>query len=190
MQQKKDFFLSDTDKRNLLEIARSEIEGKVLNVNTTFDPHQYSPALSAYCGAFVSLHLKGELRGCIGMFDPKIPLYKVVQQMAHAASFEDHRFSPVTKVELAFILIEISVLSPMCKINSINEIELGKHGIYIKKGFHSGTFLPQVAIETGWGIDEFLGHCARDKAGLLWNEWKTAEIFIYEAIVFSEKEYK
>ena len=89
--------------------------------------------------------------------------------------------------ELGQIDIEISVLSPLKKIQSPNEIILGKHGIYIKKGFYSGTFLPQVATETGWTKDEFLGHCARDKAGIGWDGWKQADLYTYEACVFSEE---
>ena len=77
----------------------------------------------------------------------------------------------------------------MKRIESIDEIELGKHGIYIKKGYRGGTFLPQVATETGWNKEEFLGHCAQDKAGIGWEGWKTAEIYIYEALVFSEHEF-
>jgi hypothetical protein len=77
----------------------------------------------------------------------------------------------------------------MRKIESINEIVLGKHGIYIRKGNQSGTFLPQVATEQKWTKEEFLGYCSRDKAGLGWDGWKDAEIFVYEAIVFGEKEF-
>ena len=76
----------------------------------------------------------------------------------------------------------------MQKIDDIQQIVLGKHGIYIKKGYQSGTFLPQVATETGWDLEEFLGHCARDKAGLGWTGWKNADIYVYEAIVFEEKQ--
>jgi AMMECR1 domain-containing protein len=78
------------------------------------------------------------------------------------------------------------VLTPLKKIQSADEIELGKHGIYMKKGYHSGTFLPQVATDTKWSLEEFLGHCARDKAGIGWDGWKDAELFVYEAIIFSE----
>jgi uncharacterized protein (TIGR00296 family) len=92
----------------------------------------------------------------------------------------------VTPPEINKIKIEISVLTPMKKIENIKEIELGKHGIYIKKGFQSGTFLPQVADKTGWTVEEFLGHCAQDKANLGWDGWKDAEIFTYEAIIFGE----
>jgi len=127
------------------------------------------------------------LRGCIGRFNPELPLFKVVQNMAVAAGTQDYRFPKVQPDELADIEFEISVLSPMKKIESIDEIELGRHGIYIKKGSSSGTFLPQVARHTGWTLEEFLGHCARDKARIGWEGWKDAEIFIYEAFVFSEK---
>ena len=86
--------------------------------------------------------------------------------MARAAAFEDPRFMPVTSDELADIDIEISVLTPMRRIQSIDEFQLHRHGIYIKKGFRSGTFLPQVADEVNWTKEEFLGHCAQDKAGI------------------------
>jgi len=82
--------------------------------------------------------------------------------------------------------IEVSVLSPLRKIQSIDEIELGRHGIYIKSGYNTGTFLPQVADKTGWSVKEFVGRCSRDKAGLGWDGWKTAELFIYEAIIIKE----
>jgi AmmeMemoRadiSam system protein A len=107
--------------------------------------------------------------------------------MAVAAATQDYRFQPLTPDELAGIEIEISVLTPLQKIQSIDEIVLGRDGIYIKKGNRSGTFLPQVATETGWTKEEFLGHCAKDKAGLGWEGWKDADIFTYRAVVFSEK---
>jgi AmmeMemoRadiSam system protein A len=112
----------------------------------------------------------------------------VVQEMAIAAATEDTRFSPVTGEEIPDLNISVSVLTPMKKINSIDEIVMGRDGIYIKKGFSSGTFLPQVATETGWTKEEFLGHCSRDKARIGWDGWKEAEIYIYQANVFSEKE--
>jgi AmmeMemoRadiSam system protein A len=107
-------------------------------------------------------------------------------EMAQSAAFNDPRFSPLSFDELNEIDIEISVLTPLKKIKSIDEIQLGKHGIYIKKGLRSGTFLPQVATETGWTLEEFLGHCAQDKAGIGYYGWKDpdTEIYIYEAIIF------
>jgi AmmeMemoRadiSam system protein A len=139
-------------------------------------------------GAFVTLKKNAELRGCIGHFDADNALYRTVQQMAVAAATQDYRFSTVTPDELKSIVIEISVLTPMRKILSISEIQMGRDGIYIKKGNKSGTFLPQVATETGWSLDEFLGHCARDKAGIGWDGWKDkdVEIYTYQALVFHE----
>jgi AmmeMemoRadiSam system protein B/AmmeMemoRadiSam system protein A len=183
------FRLETPDKRELLRIARSTVEDYVKNRHIpAIDPGKISRQLTVNCGAFVTLHEHGDLRGCIGRFGAEEPLYKVVQQMAVAASTEDYRFSPVQSGELSSLEIEISVLTPMRKISSIDEIVPGTHGIYIRKGERSGTFLPQVATETGWSREELLGHCARDKAGIGWDGWKGAEIFVYEALVFSEKE--
>ena len=184
-----EILLSPTDKKELLQIAHNTIEQYIRNGKTPpIDATGFSENIKVHCGAFVTLNENGELRGCIGRFISDEPLYKVVQEMAIASSTEDSRFQRVDPKEINSLEIEISVLSPMKKIHSIDEIELGKHGIYIKKGYYSGTFLPQVATETGWTREEFLGHCARDKAGLPWDGWKDAEIYTYEANVFSEKE--
>jgi len=186
-----DTFITQNDKKNLLQIARETITGNVKTKKVpAIDNKMLTPGLEKTCGAFVTLKEKGELRGCIGNFSADKPLYQTVQEMSVASSANDYRFSPVTEKEIDKIEIEISVLTPMKKIKSIDEIELGKHGIYIKKGIFGGTFLPQVATETGWTKEEFLGHCARDKAGLEWNGWKDADIYIYEAIIFSEKDFK
>jgi AmmeMemoRadiSam system protein A len=150
------------------------------------DDKNFSPGLKLHSGAFVTLKEKGELRGCIGRFTADIPLWQVIQQMAISSATQDSRFNPVTAREIDKLEIEISVLSPMKRIYSADEIVLGKHGIYIQKGYYSGTFLPQVATETGWSREEFLGHCARDKAGLGWDGWKDAELYTYEAFVFGE----
>jgi hypothetical protein len=153
------------------------------------DADGLTAALKTPCGAFVTLTKHDMLRGCIGRFDAPDPLFEVVRQMAIASATQDSRFDPVAPGELRDIEIEISVLSPMEKISSIDRIQLGKHGIYIRKGMRSGTFLPQVATETGWTREEFLGHCARDKAGIGWDGWKDADLYIYEALVFSEREF-
>ena len=106
--------------------------------------------------------------------------------MAISAAINDYRFDPLIITELKNLKIEISVLTPMRKISSINEIILGKHGIYIEKDGKSGTLLPQVPIERNWTLEEFLGYCSRDKAGLGWSGWETANIYVYEALVFHE----
>ena len=181
-----DFVLSDNDKKKLKEIAlnsiKDSLDGK--SVSVSISPMQEYPMLSKKCGAFVSLHKHGHLRGCIGHFGEDTPLYEIVAEMARAAAFEDPRFMPVSREELDAIDIEISVLTPMCRIQSLDEFELHRHGIYIRKGYRSGTFLPQVADEVNWTKEEFVGHCSQDKAGLGWNGWKDAELYVYEAIVF------
>jgi len=153
------------------------------------DTASLTAAMKTPCGAFVTLNEHDQLRGCIGRFGAQEPLYRVVQEMAAAAATEDYRFPPVQGRELDKLSIEISVLTPMRRISSIDEIQLGKSGIYIKKGDRAGTFLPQVATETGWNKEEFLGHCAEEKAGIGYDGWKDAEIYVYEAVVFSESEF-
>jgi AmmeMemoRadiSam system protein A len=185
------FALTEEDKIELLRIARKTISDYLKDGKTdVLDERELSSNLLVPAGAFVTLKESGQLRGCIGSFNPDHPLYKVVQSMAIASATEDYRFAPVKSTEVSKLEIEISVLTPLKKIKSVDEIVLGKHGIYIKKGGRSGTFLPQVATGTGWNLEEFLGHCAQDKASIGWNGWKDADIFTYEAIVFEEKEFK
>ena len=179
------FTLSDDEKKTLKGIAfqsiKDSLDGKPI-AQPSLNSHLLT--LNSKCGAFVSLHKFGRLRGCIGHFGEDYPLHEIVAKMAYAAAFEDPRFMPVTSDELADIDIEISVLTPMHRIQSIDEFQLHRHGIYIKKGFRSGTFLPQVADEVNWTKEEFLGHCAQDKAGIGWDGWRDAELYVYEAIVF------
>lgn len=182
-----DFDLSESDKKELLGIARGTIEELCRHKKRKdIDVAGLSPVLKTNCGAFVTLHEYGKLRGCIGRLIGNLPLYRMVQEMAVSSAIHDYRFNPVEARELDDIVIEISVLSPLKKIDDIAEIQLGKHGILVEKGHNSGVFLPQVAKETGWDKETFLGHCARDKAGLEWDGWKTADIYIFSAIVFSE----
>ena len=185
--EEKDFRLTDSDKKILLNLARETIEKKVCHEKIPGpDTSKFSSNLKTNCGAFVSLHIGGHLRGCIGRLVGDIPLFEMIQEMAVSSAIHDPRFNPVSPAELASIDIELSVLSPLQKITDISQIELGKHGIYMVKGRNSGVFLPQVATETGWTLEEFLGHCARDKAGLDWEGWKTADLFIFTATVFCE----
>ncbi len=186
-----EFTLTTQEKKKLLDIARKTINeyldsGKYPDIDETNISH----TMKSDCGAFVTLHKDGVLRGCIGRFVTDDPLYHIIQKMAVAAATQDQRFPMVIKDEMDNIDIEISVLTPLKRIESIDEIEMGKHGIYIKKGFASGTFLPQVATETGWTKEEFLGYCARNKAGIGWDGWKDAEIYTYEALVFGENDLK
>ncbi len=181
------YSLTPEEKADLLNIARSTINEYVRYGRIPdFDENKLSDKLRQPCGAFVTLKKDGRLRGCIGRFEATGPLFEIVENMSIAASTQDYRFTAVLPEEIDELEIEISVLTPMRKITTIDEIQLGKHGIYIKKGLASGTFLPQVAAETGWSKEEFLGHCAKDKAHIGWDGWKDAEIYIYEAYVFNE----
>jgi AmmeMemoRadiSam system protein A len=187
----KEFNLSDADKTDLLSLARETITQFLkTNRNPSSEIPDLSDAVKTPCGAFVTLKKDGELRGCIGNFSSVQPLYKVVQDMALASAFQDTRFYPVSPGEMEKIEVEISVLTPLKPIKSIDEFVLGKHGIYMTSGSKSGTFLPQVAEETKWTKEEFLGHCARDKAGIGWDGWKSAQLYTYEAIVFSEGQFR
>ncbi|MCK9616635.1 MAG: AmmeMemoRadiSam system protein B [Lentimicrobiaceae bacterium] len=182
------FTLSNKDKYDCITIARKTLEeylqkGKI----PAFANDTLSETLNKTGGVFVTLKEWGSLRGCIGVFSSEKPIYQTVSEMAIAAAVSDYRFPGVNEDELGAITIEISLISPLHKIFSPEEIILGKHGIYIVKGSDSGTFLPQIAIEEGWNTEEFLGHCARDKAGISWDEWKDAEIYTFEAQVFSEE---
>lgn len=185
------FSLSPADKKELLQLARETIDCELNKKELPqLSENKISKAIKSPCGAFVTLTKNDKLRGCIGRFISNEPLYKVVQEMALASAFQDTRFSPVRMNELKDIDVEISVLTPLKRISSPDEFELGKQGIYMIKGRNSGTFLPQVAEDTGWSKEEFLGHCAQDKAGIGWNGWKDADLYTYEALVFSEKEIK
>ncbi|MCK4465707.1 MAG: AmmeMemoRadiSam system protein B, partial [Bacteroidales bacterium] len=178
---------SNEEKQTLLKIARNTIIKYVSKQKVT-EPgtEDITLNLKKLNGVFVTIYKKGKLRGCVGQFRSRQPLYKLIQDMAISSSTKDHRFPPVTEEELDQLDIEISVLSPMKKIESIDEIDLGKHGIYIVKGSYSGTFLPKVAVDNDWNKEELLGHCARDKARIGWDGWKDADIYIYEAYIFSE----
>ena len=181
------FSLTEEDKRMLKKIAyesiKDSLDGKSLSeANSQFSI--LNSQLKEKCGAFISLHKQGHLRGCIGHFGEDVPLYEIVAEMARAAAFEDPRFQPLRREELDEVDIEISVLTPMRRIQSLDEFELHKHGIYIRKGYRSGTFLPQVADDVNWTKEEFVGHCSQDKAGLGWDGWRDAELYVYEAIVF------
>jgi len=191
---KNDFFtLTAAEKQTLLEIARETIMARLNGRKpATVDESRLTPRLREPLGAFVTLTKDGDLRGCIGRFTSTDPLWEVVAAMAAEAAFGDPRFPALTKEEYPSTDVEIAVLGPMRKISSISEIKIGRHGIYLKKGYRTGTLLPQVASERGWTVEQFLGYCARDKAGIGWDGWKDSqtEIFVYEAFVFGEQEKK
>lgn len=177
--------LSNEDKSLLLKIARETIESYVRTKKIpAFEAH--IPVLLEKQGAFVSLHKNSELRGCIGVFTSDKPLYLTVVDMAVSAATHDPRFTPLVASEISQISIEISCLSPMKKIKDISEIEVGRHGLYIVKGYCRGVLLPQVATEYCWDRTQFLEHTCL-KAGLPADGWKDgADIYTFEAEVFGE----
>lgn len=183
-----EFSFTEEEKNQLFSIAKSSIRSKLYeNKRIETDEKPIPEKFKAPGGAFVTLKLDGKLRGCIGRFITSDPLYKVIKASAQSSAFEDPRFPPVTKEEFEKIKMEITILGPLKKIGNINEIVLGKHGVFIKKDIRSGTMLPQVATENGWTIEQFLGFTSRDKAGLGWDGWKDAEVFIYEGVVLEDK---
>ena len=176
--------LTPEEKKILHQIARGSIE-KRLRGEKPPKPDIEGGNLKQNRGAFVSLHKRGQLRGCIGMIQPGKALHQVVADMAASAAFDDSRFNPLSADELKDLEIEISVLTPLEKVTDINDIEVGKHGLYVKKGFYSGLLLPQVASEYSWTRQTFLEETCR-KAGLPRNAWKEkgTEIFMFSAEVF------
>ena len=185
------FELSVEDKIQLLTIARKTLELYISkNTLPKYEEAEINPANLSQVGAFVTLFKNGELRGCIGHIESDKPIYKTIQGLTISSATKDYRFKSVKQDELREIEIEISVLTPMKKISSIDEIEIGRHGIYIKKGYQTGTFLPQVADKTGWSVEDFLGRCARDKAHIGWDGWRDADLFTYETLKFTESEYR
>jgi AmmeMemoRadiSam system protein A len=182
--------LSDSARSVLLAVARSAVEAAVQGEPLPVDKVG-SPELQDHQGAFVTLRTGGKLRGCIGRFMADEPLWQVVREMAVSSATRDARFfgMQLRPEELAALHIEVSVLSPLQRIRDpLSELELGTHGVYVKRGLNSGCFLPQVATETGWGKEEFLAHCCAGKAGLPPDAWKdpATEVYVFTAEVLGE----
>ncbi len=178
--------LNREEQKKALEIARNSIEAKL-------DGEDYNPEINEGIfgeqrGAFITLKKNGQLRGCIGNFEPDKNLAENIKEMALSAAFNDPRFSPVQNYEWEDIKIEISVLSPMRKIDDPDSVEVGKHGVYVRQGVNSGVFLPQVATEAGWSREEFLDNLCESKAGIGRGAWRdgSAELYVFTAQVFEE----
>ncbi len=182
--------LNKEQRKKLLEIARNSIE-TYLKTGKKLELIEVDPVLLQEMGAFVTLHKHSELRGCIGNLVGNQPLYLTIRDMAIEAATGDPRFLPVGLDELKALEIEISALSLMQRIDDPAKIQLGIHGVLVRRGFTSGVFLPQVATETGWTKEEFLSNLCSHKAGLLPDAWKdkSTEIYVFTAEVFSEKSY-
>jgi len=177
--------LNAEQQRRLLSVARGAIEeyvrsGRVLKFE------EDDPALLRPGAAFVTLTKNGMLRGCIGSLEPDKPLVETVRTRAIDASVRDRRFPPVGPGELAELEIEISVLSPVRRVESADEIDITRHGVIVERGTRRGVFLPQVAGETGWSREELLSHLCREKAGLPADAWrKGAALYVFTVQAFS-----
>lgn len=178
--------LTDNEKTVLLEIARNAIAAQIKNQKMP-EVKIDSENLKAKRGAFVTLKKQGHLRGCIGYIKAYKPLWETVQEMAIAAAFHDPRFPSLKADEVRQLAFEISVLSPFKRIKDINEIEVGKHGLYMVRGYRSGLLLPQVALEYKWDRETFLQETCY-KAGLPLDSWKDkeTEIYIFSADYFGD----
>jgi AmmeMemoRadiSam system protein A len=186
-------FNIDKNERNILlsqarETITAELESrKPVYVKTEPDENSslYKP-----CGAFVSLHTGAEhsLRGCIGRMTANLPLIETVRLMAREAAFGDPRFPPLKKEELSHTHIEISALSPMTPCPDPRKVKVGVHGLYLRRGGHSGVLLPQVPVEQGWNLDQYLDYICI-KAGLPSGSYgaRDAELLTFTAIVFGEE---
>ena len=180
--------MDETLGRALLTLARTTIRAHLAGESSPGLP-DVEGADGPCSGGFVTLRKKGRLRGCMGRFKPAGNLAETIQQVALTV-LEDPRFvsTPVTLDELGEIALEISALSPMVRTDDPLSLELGVHGIYIRKGSRSGCFLPQVATEQGWDIERFLSRCCEGKAGLPADAWKEpeAEVYLFTADVVTE----
>ena len=181
------FQFTQEEKSAMIATARKAIYSS-LRLDNDLDDTPVGILKEKGYGVFVTLYLNGRLRGCIGRFTSDVTLQGTIREMARSAAFSDPRFPSLSRSEAHKVEIEVSVLSPLKKISSMDEFKLGRDGIYMIKGSHHGTFLPQVAEETGWTTEEFLGHCARDKAGIGWYGWKDADLYTYQTEVVKETE--
>lgn len=180
------FDLCQEDQDYLLRLARYSIAEALQLVKADFPQNPTGTVLTPGAGAFVTLRKHGQLRGCIGRMAAEIPLQQTIRLMAVAAAFEDPRFRPLTRHEFDQIEIEISVLSPMQQC-SVEQLEVGKHGVWLGYQGRSAVFLPQVAAEQGWNRDQLLEHLCQ-KAGLAADAYKqpSAVLRCFTALVFSE----
>ncbi|MGC8764963.1 MAG: AmmeMemoRadiSam system protein A [Brevinematia bacterium] len=180
--------LTSEQKRKLLLLARLTIKKALFeNLEEEF-PDMSDEIFSEEYGVFVTLTIHGRLRGCIGYIEGIKPLREAVKDLAIQSAFKDPRFYPLTKEEFSAIEVEISVLYPLEEVKDINEIEVGKHGIVMERGYYKGLLLPQVATEYGWNREEFLNQTCR-KAGMEPYCWENgAKVYKFEAEVFGEKD--
>lgn len=174
------------EQRRLLALARRALDARVRRLPAPEPEH--GGALEVRANAFVTIHNRGELRGCLGRLDARTPLAETIAQLAASVSDSDPRFDPVSLLELPDIDIEISVLTPEWAIETIEEIELGRHGVIVEQDTRRGLLLPQVAVEHQWDRETLVSHTCL-KADLPRDAWQQgAQVFVFEAQVFSERD--
>jgi uncharacterized protein len=177
--------ISPEDQPRLITLARRALEARVRDADLPDIDRTLAPDVR--CGAFVSIFHDGELRGCLGRLSSPLPIARLVAQLAQAVADSDPRFDRVTPQELDGIDVEISVLTREREIRSVDEIEVGKHGLIVEQGTSRGLLLPQVPEEHGWDRDAFLAHTCL-KAGLAADAWRHgARLFVFEAQIFGER---
>lgn len=146
------------------------------------------PELAQARGMFVTLRKRGRLRGCIGRLEAQEPMATLLPTVALDAALRDSRFAPLTTPELSDVSVEVSVLTPLRRIEHPTEIVAGRDGVVLEQDGHSGVFLPQVWDDTGWTRVEFLRELASQKAGLPPDAWQSAQLFVFQDQVFQENE--
>jgi AmmeMemoRadiSam system protein A len=170
--------------RQLLEIARQALEARVQGTGAP-EPGERETSDDRRA-AFVTIFCNNELRGCLGRLTTDLPLPNLVHHLAQEVADSDPRFDPVRPGELEGIRLEVSVLTPEREIRSVEEIELGRHGLIVEQGSRHGLLLPQVAGEHDWDVDTFVAQACL-KAGLPSDAWRHgARLFVFEAQVFGE----
>ncbi|MBZ5564653.1 MAG: AmmeMemoRadiSam system protein B [Acidobacteriia bacterium] len=181
------FTLSGKEKQELLKIARESVTTAVNEQKFSSVPAGEPEALTRDRGAFVTLKKNGELRGCIGYITPMKSLVETVRDVAAFAALKDPRFPPVSAAEVGQLEYEISVLSPLHRVTDIKQIQVGRHGLLMRKGEREGVLLPQVPTEQGWDRKTFLEQTCR-KAGLPPQAWQDedTDIFMFTALVFGQ----
>ena len=180
--------LSLKEQAILLLASRESIKSLFDKADIPSVDYKLFPNLKLNAGAFVTLKIKDELRGCIGYIISDQPLFETVCEVAKHAATQDPRFSPLTPKELRLIEIEISVLSPLKKISGYDQIVIGEHGLLVEEGYHRGLLLPQVATEHNYSVEQFLTSLCM-KAGLAPDLWKRKKLNlqVFTALVFNEE---
>jgi AmmeMemoRadiSam system protein A len=189
--------LTPEEREALLSLARAAIVDRLRadgSLERMRDEARLTPALEQRRGAFVTLHVRAKdgshrLRGCIGTITPREPLHRNVVHNAIHAAFDDPRFTPLEIGELPALSIEVSALTPLCAVDGPDRVVPGRDGVLLRRGGRSAVFLPQVATEQGWGVEELLENLAL-KAGLGREEWREADLEVFQAEVFGEPRTK